>query len=450
MYSPLRNSTRYSDFPAFRIAAIFLLAIGSPCALAQQFLSLERAVALAQENDPWMAGSRLREQAGEAQSVAAGQLPDPTLSLGFANLPVDSFDFNQEAMTQFKLGVSQQFPRGNTRTLKQRQLRELSARHPYMRQDRQARVRASVSRLWLDVYRFRQSIELIEGDRDLFEHLVDVAQSSYQSALGGTRQQDLVRAQLELTRLDDRLVMLQQQRETARAELDEWLGGKLSRGWQLADSLPTLTPANSARVDPTSSGEASSTTLLGHPSIKALDQQILAGGTGVQLARQQYKPQWGLIAGYGYRGDDPQGNERSDFFSMGVSFDMPLFTSKRQDQRLQAEEASKEALKTDRALALRSLQSGLDAARARLRRLEQRKALYDGRLLEQIHDQAEASLTAYTRDDGDFAEVVRARIAELNANIDFLNIKIDRLKTLAELNYFLAASGAMSATEVHR
>ena len=88
-----------------------------------------------------MSGSRLRQEAGQAQSVAAGQLPDPMVSMGFANVPVDDFDLNQEAMTQFKVGVSQTFPRGDTRVLKQQQLSELSARHPYMREDRRARVR---------------------------------------------------------------------------------------------------------------------------------------------------------------------------------------------------------------------------------------------------------------------------------------------------------------------
>jgi hypothetical protein len=76
----------------------------------------------------------------------------------------------------------------------------------------------------------------------------------------------------------------------------------------------------------------------------------------------------------------------------------------------------------------------------RWQRLNQRKALYEARLLREIHDQAEAALTAYTNDVGDFAEVVRARIAELNANIDYLNITIDRLQTVAELNYFLASN----------
>jgi hypothetical protein len=62
-----------------------------------------------------------------------------------------------------------------------------------------------------------------------------------------------------------------------------------------------------------------------------------------------------------------------------------------------------------------------------------------------MNDQAEASLNAYTNDDGDFAEVVRARIAELNANIDYLNINVDRLKTIAALNYFSSSSEYMTS-----
>ena len=54
-----------------------------------------------------------------------------------------------------------------------------------------------------------------------------------------------------------------------------------------------------------------------------------------------------------------------------------------------------------------------------------------------MHQQAEASLTAYTNDDGDFAEVVRARISQLNAQIDSLEIDVERQKTIASLNYYL-------------
>ena len=69
-------------------------------------------------------------------------------------------------------------------------------------------------------------------------------------------------------------------------------------------------------------------------------------------------------------------------------------------------------------------------------RLLDRQRLYANDILVQIRDQAEVSLTAYTNDDGDFAEVVRARIADLNARIEGLNIDVDLLKSQVQLKYF--------------
>ena len=57
-----------------------------------------------------------------------------------------------------------------------------------------------------------------------------------------------------------------------------------------------------------------------------------------------------------------------------------------------------------------------------------------------MDEQAEASLNAYTNDNGDFSEVVRARIAELNARIEALNINVDIQKSISKINYFLAGS----------
>ena len=290
--------------------------------------------------------------------------------------------------------------------------------------------------MWLEAYRNKHAIRLIEKDRELFEHLVDVAESSYTSVVGKTQQQDLVRAQLELTRLDDRLTVLQQRQEMSLAKLTEWLPGIGPEGITLSDTLPVLALNSSEQI---------AQVLLAHPRIKTFDQKIAATGTGVELAKQKYRPQWGLNASYGYRDDTPLGVERSDFFSLGVSFDVPLFTSNRQDREVQAAQATEAAMRTEKVLALRSMRASFESAQSRLKRLNQRKALYEERLLKEIHDQAEASLTAYTNDAGDFAEVVRARIAELNANIDFLNINIDRLLTITELNYFLAPVNAPKA-----
>jgi hypothetical protein len=61
-----------------------------------------------------------------------------------------------------------------------------------------------------------------------------------------------------------------------------------------------------------------------------------------------------------------------------------------------------------------------------------------------MHEQVEASLSAYTNDDGGFADVMRAYIAELNSKIEALEIDIKQRKALATMNYLMAGSQLQS------
>jgi outer membrane protein TolC len=426
------------------VLAAALIGPGAP-AIAQQRLSLPEAVALAQRQDPWLEGSRLRQEALAASETAAGSLPDPMVSLGAANLPVDTFDFNQEAMTQLKVGVSQSLPRGDSLALGQQRFAVLGEQQSWMRQERREQVAVTVSGLWLDAWQADQSIRLIAADRALFEYLVEVAQNSYANAAGRTRQQDVIRAQLELTRLDDRVTVLHQQRDAALGQLAEWLGAGLAPGEE-APELRLRAPqvvALGQAVDIEWLGQV----LSAHPAVASVEQTIAAAELDVALAQQKFKPQWGLNASYGYREEAPNGLSRADFFSFGVTFDLPLFTDNRQDRELQAATAQAEANRTDRALALRRLRAGFEAERARLLQLEARETLFSERLLAQLHDQAEAALSAYTSDDGDFAEVVRARIDELNARVEAVGIRAERQRSIARINYFLAGLDAGSVAK---
>ncbi len=136
----------------------------------------------------------------------------------------------------------------------------------------------------------------------------------------------------------------------------------------------------------------------------------------------------------------PSGQSRADFFSVGVSFDVPLFTKKRQDKEVAASVADTEAVKTEKLLLTKKMLSAVEKEIKQLNRLRERQAIYEQQLLIQTHEQAEASLTAYTNDDGDFAEVVRARIAVLNARIASLQINVEALKTVSRINYFFSDS----------
>jgi outer membrane protein TolC len=416
----------------------------------QAGIQLEQAIAIAQQRDPWIEGNEYQQEAIQADSIAAGTLPDPIINAGFANVPTDSFEFNEEPMTQFKVGVLQAFPRGDSRSLREKQLAITGSQYPYQREDRRAKVAVNVTQLWLDEIGANLSIQLIEQDRDLFEHLVDLVQTSYTSAMGKTRQHDLIRAQLELTRLEDRLTLLQERREVAQAKLREWIGPLAAQNadYKVSDNklisnyhdlLPKLILVNPELYDHGRAPQSQllATYLASHPAIQDVDAKIEASDTGIALAKQSYKPQWMLNAGYGYRDNSPSGQDRPDFLSVGIAVDIPLFTAKRQDKLVQSAAARSEAVRTERALLLRSMVAAFETQRARLLRLDQRRTLYQSRLLTEMAEQAEAALSAYTSDDGDFAEVVRARIAELNAKLDALEIEVERLKVVSQLNYIL-------------
>lgn len=416
-------------------------------------LTLKTAVEMAEKNDPWLVKNKHTQDSLESMSVAADTLPDPKMSVSLANLPTDTFQFDQEAMTQLKVGVTQMFPRGDLLALKSKQLKEASSQNPFQRTDRRAKVAVTVSQLWLEAYKAQESIALIETNRALFEQLADVAESSYASAVGRTRQQDIIRAQLELTRLEDRLTMLGQKKETTAEMLSKWISGSFSEqyldsaaassvvSWSSLDldrklpEIPMLKRdlySETQETDPAQLYEYFSH----HPAVVALDKKIEVNETGVEIARQNYKPEWGVSASYAYRADAANGTDRADFVSVGLTFDLPFFTANRQDKQVEAAVSQSLAVKTEKWTLIRDMTADFEKLRAQLLRLNDRHKLYRDQLLPQMHEQAEASLTAYTNDDGDFAEVVRARIAELNAQISALEINVDTQKTIVQLNYY--------------
>ena len=420
-------------------------------------LSLREAVDRAILIDPWLVGSHHQQQSVESLSVAANTLPDPKLTLGLANLPANDFSFERDPMSQFKVSISQSFARGESLSIKQKQFQQLASQFPYQRENRKALTSATVAKLWLDAFAEQKTEQLIEENRKLFEQLTDIVQASYSSTVANTRQQDIIRSQLELTRLDDRLTEVKLRKETLLKRLLEWLSPKLldkndhEPSWdyfrliktdylELNNLLPSLNIIEKELVlnDKSSISKLVLPLLMKHPAILEIDKKIEATKTGISLAKQKYKPEWGVSASYGYRDDVnlPNGQQASDLFSIVVSFDLPIFTSNKQDKYLSSAISKTEAAKTEKTLLLRKMLAKFESNRSRLNRLYQRESLYQDKLLPQLEVQSEATLSAYTNDDGDFDQVIRARISQLNARIELVEIQVEIQKTIAELNYF--------------
>ena len=155
-------------------------------------LTLNQAIEQALEQDLWQTSSARREQALIDRAESSGSLPDPSVTLTAGNFPVDTFDIQQEPMTQLSVAVTQMFPRGDSRALSAQKNRELSSQQPLLRQDRSLKVEQAVTRLWLQGYEAQESIKLMEQERDLLRQLVDAARAGYASGLNNTRQHTAV------------------------------------------------------------------------------------------------------------------------------------------------------------------------------------------------------------------------------------------------------------------
>ena len=399
------------------------------------FLGLDAAINAAIAEDDWLQVNRQQELAGREIATASGELPDPRISIGISNLPTDTFSFNQEAMTQFRVGLNQMFPPGQTLRLQHLQQIQRSDINPLLRQNRKAMLRAEVTSLWLESFLAERTISLINEDRELFEQLVDIATARYTSAAAQARQQDVVRAELELIRLEDRLTQLRQQKDRAKQQLAEWIPYELlQRPFSLG--LPVLL----APTIQLSSLQQAADLFMHHPRVKAHDKQIDVANTQVELTEQSFKPSFSVGASYSYRDYSISGNRRPDFISLELSFDLPLFTENRQKPRLRASVYQAEAEKTNRILIIKELFADYQTAKAQLVPLDQRRALFNNSLLSQLSNLTEATLTSYTADEGDFAEVMRAYISELNAKIELLIIDVERLKIISRMNYLLTTS----------
>ncbi|WP_299177739.1 TolC family protein [uncultured Neptuniibacter sp.] len=393
-------------------------------------LSLTDAVDEAIQNDNWNRSNHYQEQATRAEALASGQLPDPKLRLALANLPLDSFDLQQENMTQLQFGVSQQFPRGDSLSLREQRFNRMADQNRFQRWERRARLKRDISLAWLALHQTEEQLQKLQQKSHLFTELVTISRANFRS--GTIRRYELIDAELQLTRLQERIVLLQQQRAQQRAQLSQWVDPK-----QLAEALPLTFTLPVIQRSQTTQSEREKAILL-HPQVKILQQEIEVRQKGIELAEQAYKPGFKLDANYGYRGDHPKGQERSDFFSVALTMDLPLFTEKRQDARRNAAIQKREAGREMRLLKIRELQSGMQAALATKKGVEQRLSIYNQRYLQQLSAKRQSAMHAYAANDARFTDVASAAISELENQLQRIVLVHEQAKAQLQINYFLA------------
>lgn len=390
-------------------------------------LTLREAEQFALDSDSLIQSFSASAEAINLQSIADGQLSDPKLKVGAMNFPADTFNRGQEPMTQLQIGVQQMFPRGRSLKYNKNKTEALSGIEMAREADRQLAVIQNVRKAYLELYFQLQSKKILSQNEDLFTQLLDITQRQY--AVGRDSQHDVLRAQLELSLLQDKLFEIEGLKIAAISNLAKWINDD-----QASRPLPETLP-----VIPSIPSLATITEgLPDHPQIHIQDRLVDVNKHQISIAKEQYKPGWMIDVTYGERtGSNLNGSGRADFFSAMLMVDIPLFTNKRQDKRLASSQKKHLASKFNRTDRLKELIQVTRQKHARWEQLQERYKLYESRTLIEAAQNSEATLNAYQSDVADFTTLMRAKLTELNTQLAMLRLRVEQAKVQAELLYFL-------------
>jgi len=416
-----RSVSRPAGLPL--AVAVLLMAFALPVK-ADAPLELGQATEMALERDSTIKGLNVRSEGLRERAVADGALPDPEIVIGAEGLPVDN-PVSSDMMTMYRVGVRQRFPAGDSRRLSREQTRFLAAATDHEARARAEEVTLQVRRAWLDWKLATQVLELTRSAEEAFAELVEVTESRYRSGQG--RQMDISQARLERARLEQRILSKQAEAEAARTALVRWTG-----------EFPSGTggPGNFPEWPEPGSRLAMLERIGKHPAVRADDERTEAGRIETSLARQAYRPEWMVEAGYGHqRGSDPMGGRMSDKLFAMVSFNLPVFTGNRQDRQVASARAELEALDHDRGARLQEYEGRMDRANSDWNRFGQMLELYDNHLLPEADRAFESTLSAYQSGRASFDELIRTRLDRLDQRIGRLEAWRTRQAARIELAY---------------
>lgn len=393
------------------------LAAGAP-------LSLDEAVRLSLVDQPVLTGREAQIGAEEQQAIALRQLPDPKLSGGLKELPIDTgeaFSVRRDSFTEFTVGLSQDFPRADKRRLKgERKQLEAEVDRAALDNDERA-VRRDTSLSWLDVYESEQGLKLTQRLADEASLQVRSLEKDYGN--GKASQADWFAARVDAGLVEDRAHDWLHRSLRMRAGLARWIGDSAQRPLSESPALPAVPnvlPDLIARVDH-------------HPVIGGLDKQIEAATTDVALARQAYKPDFSVEGYFAYRQDF------ADFVGVQVSIDLPYFTKNRQDRGLAAALEQSNASEARKRDLLRQMHAQVNQDYLDHQHFDQRVADFDSSIIPDAQRRVEAARSAYEAGRGSFDAVLLARRSQLDAQLQRLALAVESARAQIRLNYLTAA-----------
>ncbi|AXB33164.1 TolC family protein [Vibrio campbellii] len=425
--------------PIFMVALVaaptFVNAAGKETHAAQNSASSERAsttklaqlINVALSNDGNCKQYSAQSAAMRETGVASSTLMDPKLKVGFGGLPVDSFKFDEDPMTNISVGLMQQFERGSTLDLQQKKANQQADGLGLQVHARELEVANSMTQLWLELGYQQRAEQIMLENRKLMKEMENFIQTNY--SIGKSEAQDLLNAQLQVSKLDEKLQANAQMQRRLISQLSEWLGSDWLANEQALHASnqlnwDTLNNKLASSIDSTKHYQQ----LSQHPMVKMADISISANKTQVEIAEQAYNPQFGVEVMYAYRqADNMMGEPASDLVSAYLTMDIPLFTGDRQDRNLAAAQYQVGAAQSQKDTLLTQMNAKVNTLLVDRGNLTQRLERYQSTLLPQAKARIQAVERGYQNNTAQFNDVI-------SATTDELALQLEQQRLLTDLN----------------
>jgi len=415
----------HSSTGAIRVSWVEALAETRPTNKDESILTLGRAVELALTGNPGLSEIRARAEAMAAVPSQEGTLPDPALKFGALYLPTNSFNPQQDDFTMMEVGISQEIPFPGKLALREKIAEQEALAAADSVDEARLRLVREVKQSWWRLFYYDRALNLLDESEHFFQQLIDVAQAKYKVGKGS--QQDVLLAQLELSKLKDEKLNLVIMRHGQNARINALLDRAAETSVQIPAEAEFKLPAI---AEPALQDKALRIRPLFAQHHKMLDAAL----SRVDLAKKGFYPDFTVGAYYDARQNTPAGQSRSDFASIQLSINVPIYADRKQakavDQRQSELLQAQYALQDEH----RRIQAEIASKAVEYQQTKEKLLLLEHEIIPQAQQTVNSLLAGYQVSRADFTDLLRTQLSFFQYQTQYWQALTNTQQILAELS----------------
>jgi outer membrane protein TolC len=355
----------------------------------------------------------------EAHVPAAGALDDPMAGYRGWGIPLrQPWNYNA-AQNMFM--VSQTFPGFGKRGLRTEIARADVAEAKATLDNTRLNVRVRVRKAFYDLLRAKDELRIHDEHVVIARQAVEAARIKY--TVGEVPQQDILKAQVELTRLAEHLIHFEQDEEVARSRLNTLLGRDPGGPINVRGDYPIPAQLPGAEA-------LEKLALASRPDLAQAQAAVEKSRQEQALAVKSYTPDFTLSAGYMLM---PSGASPRNNYMVEGSINLPWLNRRKHDAEI-AEAKAKVSEQDAELAAVRNAAFGqIQESLAQLRAAKRLADVYRGSLQPQAEATLRSTVIAYENDRTDFLNLLNSQTTVVDIDLAYFQALADFETRFADL-----------------